>query len=254
MQQKKTNYRFFKILHVTLLLILILLSIVAFVYQLVDFYLIVFFYFFISYILLSAGLHRYFTHNTYKLNRIKHVIFSYLCCMPFLGSPIAYTTIHLQHHKMSDTDKDPHSPKVGILKMILLAYDLESYKNTPIRLIKDKFNLWLHMNYYTVFVSSLAILFLISKVVMLSFVVAVVLNIILIGLFNYFSHTSFFMNYRNFDTNDNSHNNLLFLLLSGDLHNNHHKYPGLSYQGIKSYEIDIVGYLIKLIKDDYKKI
>lgn len=56
----------------------------------------------------SAGLHRYFSHAAFKTSRFWHwgmVLYSPLL---MLGSALAWSVIHIQHHVHSDTARDSH--------------------------------------------------------------------------------------------------------------------------------------------------
>lgn len=241
-----------KFFHTLLIGFLIVYSCMVIYNNTYNFLLTIFLYFFISYVLISAGLHRYFTHNSYKLNRIKHYTLSYLCCFALLGSPLSYAAIHLTHHKYSDTKLDPHSPELGILALIFGRFNSHNKYVFPIRLLKDKFNVFLYKYYHLIFLCSVFVFYLINVTFFNSLCIAIATNIITIGLFNYFSHKNMIGNYRNYTTEDNSQNNIIFLILHGDLHNTHHKFPSLRQQKMFWYEIDIVSYIIKLISYENK--
>ena len=64
---------------------------------------------------------------------------------------------------------------------------------------------------------------------------------------NTLNHLTTKISYRNFNTNDNSQNNIIvhWYTLGEGLHNNHHACPNEYNQAIKTNEFDIVGWLIK---------
>ena len=59
-------------------------------------------------------LHRYASHNMFKMNWFWERTF-YLLTFIFQGSsflqPAAYAVMHRKHHAYADTEQDPHSPK-----------------------------------------------------------------------------------------------------------------------------------------------
>lgn len=64
------------------------------------------------YVIAHKGYHMNFSHKEYK-DTISNKILSIICVI-FTGwatSPLGYALAHRLHHKYSDTEKDPHSPK-----------------------------------------------------------------------------------------------------------------------------------------------
>ena len=58
--------------------------------------------------IVSAGLHRYFTHGAFKTSRFWHVFMAYYSSTLLYGSPYVWAAAHTTHHIHSDTDLDPH--------------------------------------------------------------------------------------------------------------------------------------------------
>jgi stearoyl-CoA desaturase (delta-9 desaturase) len=58
----------------------------------------------------AAGLHRLFTHRSFKANRILKVTLAVAGSMALEGSLISWVAIHRRHHMFSDQPGDPHSP------------------------------------------------------------------------------------------------------------------------------------------------
>lgn len=55
-------------------------------------------------------IHRVFTHGQHTWSPKMHRVGQFCFCMLNLGSPAVYSAVHMNHHKYSDTDKDPHPP------------------------------------------------------------------------------------------------------------------------------------------------
>jgi stearoyl-CoA desaturase (Delta-9 desaturase) len=58
----------------------------------------------------AAGLHRLFTHRSFKANRALKVTLAVAGSMALEGSLISWVAIHRRHHMFSDQPGDPHSP------------------------------------------------------------------------------------------------------------------------------------------------
>lgn len=58
--------------------------------------------------IVSAGLHRYFSHGAFKTTKFWHNFMALYSATLLYGSPYAWATAHVTHHVHSDTDRDPH--------------------------------------------------------------------------------------------------------------------------------------------------
>ena len=58
---------------------------------------------------MSATLHRYFSHNSYKTSRLFQFILSIFSTLAYQGGPIWWASKHRRHHKHCDDPYDPHS-------------------------------------------------------------------------------------------------------------------------------------------------
>ena len=61
------------------------------------------------------GLHRYFTHGSFKTTPTKHKILTWLSFFSCEGTPIMWFIHHNHHHQHSDTELDISSPKYGFV-------------------------------------------------------------------------------------------------------------------------------------------
>lgn len=59
-------------------------------------------------LMLSVGLHRYFSHGAFKVGKFWHKFMVWYSVLLLNGSPQGWATAHLTHHIHSDTDRDPH--------------------------------------------------------------------------------------------------------------------------------------------------
>ena len=61
---------------------------------------------------ISGTFHRLFAHKSYEAPRWWHLVGGAFGTLALQGSSIAWASVHRQHHKFSDTPKDPHSPQI----------------------------------------------------------------------------------------------------------------------------------------------
>jgi stearoyl-CoA desaturase (delta-9 desaturase) len=208
-------------------------------------------YFLYSGLGVSLTYHRYFTHKSFefKYQWIKKI------CMTFAllagrGSPIGWVYVHRLHHGFSDTANDPHDPKRYGWK-VFFPHMLHYGETINKKIIKDLFTRE-HVDinkFYLLFIIVWAtILLLINPYLLVFFyLIPVFLSGLALDLFVFLSHA---YGYRNHNTRDNSKNNwFISLILWGEgWHNNHHNSPNNYTTQEKWYEVDLLGYIIRLIR------
>lgn len=69
----------------------------------------------ISSLMLSVGLHRYFSHGTFKTSVFWHKIMAYYSVILLQGSALGWSSAHITHHMYPDTAKDPHVKNASYL-------------------------------------------------------------------------------------------------------------------------------------------
>lgn len=209
---------------------------------------------------ITVLIHRALCHKSLKLTKIG--LFFVKHFSPWLTGmdPKGWTCMHRLHHKYSDQKNDPHSPvRKGIFSVFSSQH--KSYERILIKLIKkdseiseivsdidfdvhfiNKKNLW-WLPFILPFV--LALLFAYTfghPLFFLGMAMGIVSHPIAGWLVNSFAH---FYGYRNFNTKDNSKNNLLIALLcAGEgYQNNHHHNSSRANFSYTKYEFDW-GYLL----------
>jgi stearoyl-CoA desaturase (delta-9 desaturase) len=197
--------------------------------------------------------HRYFSHYSFKFkNNFLKWIFTIIGLLAGRGSPLGWVYLHRKHHRYSDTEKDPHSPKILGFKMFGFGHMKKiEQEEMQLFLVKDMMtpvHLFLHKYYILFLILFLFLVGLISfEIFYFAWAVPAFLIQLSISVFNYSGHM---FGYRNYDTKDNSQNSVwLFPLLLGEAwHNNHHAFPAKETTKIKCYEFDPVNVLISAIK------
>ncbi|MBF75570.1 acyl-CoA desaturase [Candidatus Poribacteria bacterium] len=209
-------------------------------------------------------LHRYASHNLYKMSPTCEKVF-FILSFIFQGSsflhPAAYAVMHRRHHAYSDTERDPHSPIVvtnifDFNKKTWLEYselvkqfmnDEIGVKNVPrwpkFEKVTESFPLRLlfvlfYIGIYWFFAPSLWYFLLIPLHIFMGPIHGFIVN--------WFGHL---VGYRNFkDREDNSQNTLpVDFLMMGELYqNNHHQAPNQGNFAHRWFEMDL-GYLIAFL-------
>lgn len=198
---------------------------------------------------LSMTLHRYYTHKNFKMNTILHWLFTFISILTGRGSPLGWVYIHRLHHAFSDTDKDPHGPKLGF--KLFGFKPIENTTKPNLFIVKDlmtPMQLFINKYYLLIILTWLVVLGLIDvDLIYFTWVLPVFFIQLSQNSFNHFAHVH---GYRNFETKDNSTNNIwLWPFIMGDAwHNNHHANAEQISTKIKKYEFDPVATFINWIK------
>ena len=87
---------------------------------------------------ITAFLHRYFSHRTFKTNRFFQFIFAVIASSAMQRGALWWAAHHRKHHKESDTEKDVHSPHTKSFLWSHIGW-ITSRKNflTDYKVIKD---------------------------------------------------------------------------------------------------------------------
>jgi fatty-acid desaturase len=198
-----------------------------------------------------VALHRYFSHKSFETSKFWHII---LCFSTVFvgGTPVHYALPHLAHHAFTDTEKDPHSPVKGFWKVLLTQ--LWNVEHLDINLLRNYRDYWIKFVqkwYLLILLIFCVLLISINANLILSYGIAILFTKFTGVAVNYAGHLkSFPGNYRNFDTNDNSCNNLFTGIILGEWHNNHHHMPRAWNQRVKWWELDVPANIIRVIKND----
>jgi len=198
-------------------------------------------------------LHRFYSHKSFKFRNDKiKWFFTCIAVLAGRGSPLGWVYLHRKHHRYTDTEKDPHSPKNLGYKLFGFSHmRSQEESKMDIFLVKDlmsKEHLFIH-KWYTAILILFILMFIFINPVLFYFAWA--LPAIAIQLsqnnFNYFGHMT---GYRNFETKDDSRNNIwLFPILLGEAwHNNHHHDPANYTTTTNFKEVDPLAWVIKLVR------
>jgi fatty-acid desaturase len=223
---------------------------------------------------INIGYHRLLTHKGFSCPTwLEHTLVVLgVCCLQ--GSPIRWVAIHRRHHQHADEPDDPHSPRVNVfwshVGWVMTQIEgpdlLALYNRYSKDLTRDKFYVWIDRGWwlYIVLISwavfffggfiaelllggtvGQAARFGISMLVWGVFV-RTVIHWHLTWAINSVTHL---WGYRNYETPDNSRNNIILgVLANGEgWHNNHHADPRSARHGHKFWELDVAWLTIRLL-------
>jgi stearoyl-CoA desaturase (delta-9 desaturase) len=212
-------------------------------------------YFFMFCIGINVGVHRYFSHGSFKASRFSEWVMGIAMCLATLGSPLAWVGMHRVHHRFSDGAKDPHSPldhhrltfrSFGRAYLGLWGRYVAGARHT-FDLRQSGLHKVLHFYYFAVIFAWVAILALIKpELVIYMYCVPAVFSFHAASLIVTVGHAT---GHRQFETRDQSRNNVIlhWLTLGEGLHNYHHAYPNKDfYTGTPWYFFDLPGLVLRV--------
>lgn len=196
--------------------------------------------------------HRYFSHRTFKMGRVMQFLAAFVAQTSSQKGVLWWAAHHRDHHRYSDTLRDPHSPRLWGLLYAHLGWIFDRTESTDYGKVKD-------LARYP----ELVVLNKLWWVPVAALGLGVYLWLGASGLFIGFGlstavlwHATFTINSlthvygtQRFDAGDDSRNNLwLALLTMGEgWHNNHHYHQGCARQGLYWWEIDVTYYILKVM-------
>jgi stearoyl-CoA desaturase (delta-9 desaturase) len=210
--------------------------------------------------------HRYFAHNQFKVGKIRHWIFAFWCTISAYSTISYWQVQHRHHHRHSDDETDIHSPKNGILmSMVGWPYSKERIESVfkerassvnYAKGMKDTAVKFTSENFIAINVLFLLTLYFIDAKLLVAAPIAFLIEHLRLGVVNSLLHINGIPgNYRNHETKDRSQNNILLGLLSLGFgwHNNHHHDASKLILTEKFWEIDLEGYLGKILSLNLKE-
>ncbi len=219
---------------------------------------------------ISIGFHRLFTHRSYETYRPIRYTLALLGTLAVQGPVITWVADHRKHHNFSDQEGDPHSPHVGhgvglrgALRGLWHAHvgwlwadqghaDREKYAKD---LLADRGMVWLSKLFLPLVGVSLLIPFAIGWAwggtlgagVQALFWGGVMRIFLLHHVTWSVNSVCHFFGRRRFRVKDESRNVwwLAPFSLGEAWHHNHHAFPSSAFHGLKPWEIDISGLIIR---------
>ena len=223
--------------------------------------------YFIRVFAITGGYHRYFSHRTYNTSRVFQFMLAFAGASSAQLGPIWWASHHRHHHEYSDTEEDIHSPISKSLFWSHIGWLLscrylktEDYKGVndllvhpEIRFI-DRYHIIAPVTLVLGFYVTGAWLEVHAPALHTSGWQLVVWGYFLSTVFVY--HATFCINSlthifgtQRFNTHDESRNHFILAMITmGEgWHNNHHRYPMSTRQGLYWWEIDPTYYILKFL-------
>ena len=214
---------------------------------------------------ICLGYHRLLTHGSFATYQWVRRCLAWCGMMAGEGPPIMWVAVHRKHHRFSDQDDDPHSPRHGRwwshLLWMLPRHDSDQwaklYAGYAPDLLRDGFLRFLNRSFLWWQLLVGAMLFLIGWI---TWDVTTAVSLVVYGVFLRLvlvMHSTWLINsathiwgYRNYSTNDDSRNLWWVALLTyGEgWHNNHHADQRAARHGHRWWELDLTWLTICAMK------
>jgi len=215
---------------------------------------------------ITAFYHRYFSHRAFDASRGVQFFFALLAASAAQRGPLWWAGVHRRHHAEADTDRDPHSPRRGLLRAHLGWFLTREHFATDLARVKDwaRFPelVWLDRYDSAVPVMTAAGLFGLGaalehwlpslgtsglQMLLWGYCVSTVALLHATLLVNSVTHR---FGERRYDTHDDSRNLrwLAWLTLGEGWHNNHHRFAASARQGFFAGEIDLSYRILRLLE------
>lgn len=216
----------------------------------------------------GLGLHRLWSHDTYKTNKYVEFILVVLSAGTLQGPALSWASNHFDHHTYTDTEKDPHTPQkynggfMGFLwsHMGWMLIGEGSYKSinrvTMVKLGRNKVLRWQLKYYWHIAIAMNTIVPAFVGFVFDGSALAAYAGFLFIGLGRALQQqATFFVNSLCHFVGTQKYTNgtsrdiwwLAFMLLGENWHNFHHAFPSDYRNGAKWYQTDVHKWLIYLM-------
>ena len=205
---------------------------------------------------LAMGYHRLLTHRGYSTS--KWLEYSIATCgtLALQGGPIYWVAVHRMHHRYTDKEGDPHSPRdgkwwshIGWILNGPLRNESTELKQYSQDLAREPYYVWLNKYHWIPLTAVGLTLFAFGgwSWLLWGAVLPATIGFHVTWMVNSVTHL---WGGRRFPTTDDSRNNVWVALLTGGegWHNNHHAHPVSARHGLAWYEIDVNYYGIFLLE------
>lgn len=207
--------------------------------------------FYILFVLFGTciGLHRYFSHRTFKTNMFWHYFLGFFGTISTVGTILGWVGLHRYHHAHTDKENDPHSPHdIGYFNAWFYNWKPSKFTRNFIKLeLRDPMIIFLHKHYFKTIFLYISLLAIIDPwLTIWAYALPACGSYLSISAVTVIGHVH---GYTNHDTGDTSKNSWITSILSlGEgWHNNHHHNGGSYRQGEKWWELDPSAWIIRNI-------
>jgi stearoyl-CoA desaturase (delta-9 desaturase) len=201
---------------------------------------------------ITVGFHRFATHRSFRSGRVVEFVLLALGSMAVEGPVLQWVATHWTHHIHADKPGDPHSPLEGLFHAHIgwMFGDSGAIPERDAKhLMKDSVAVFVSRTFALWVIIGLVVPYLIDgwRGFLWGGLVRIFLTHHITWSVNSICHQ---FGRRTFDTPDQSGNQWVVGLfgLGEGWHNNHHAFPESAFHGLAWYEIDLSGYLIRLLE------
>lgn len=215
---------------------------------------------------ISVGYHRYLSHRAFGTSRMFQFALCFVGCAAAQLGPLWWAAHHADHHRFSDTERDPHSPRAHGFFWAHLGWLLRrKYSEPPLENVRELLQQaelrFLDRFYLLPPLLLVGLLFSLGS--WLAHAPALGTNGLQLVVWGFFVsttllyHVTFAVNSvahslgsRRFEIPDESRNNALVALLTvGEgWQNNHHAFPCSARAGLGPWQFDPTWHLIRLLE------
>jgi len=195
--------------------------------------------------------HRAWSHKAWQPNKVVNLYGLTMFSLLFVGNSLGWVSVHREHHRYTDTEKDPHSP---YFKSRLRIHFLSYFNPLKIQYVTDLIRTKEHIffaKYYWHINGFLFLLLYLIDPTLFSFWIAVLgINIIKMHTINSLAHNTpkILLPINNTATSSNSVLLALLNINSGEAwHKNHHDDPKNWNFSKQWYQIDPPSWIIRLL-------
>jgi len=220
---------------------------------------------------INLGFHRLFAHRSFATFRPVEWVLMILGCMAGENAPFFWVATHRVHHRHSDRDRDPHSPRIragrrlptlrGFWHAHFAWYHSPgvAYPESSVRDLARRPDLaWVDRHCFRWYLLGLAIPVLVGLLVggtaydaLIAFLWAGLFRqFVVLQLTSSVNSLAHLWGTRPYDTLDGSRNNFLLgvLALGEGWHNNHHAFPSSARLGFHWWQPDLTWGVIWLME------
>ena len=190
-------------------------------------------------ITVTAGYHRYFAHASYECNKLWQFLYGFIGTASLNSSPIEWASVHIAHHKNSDTQADPYDSTWRQFFKFKERTDIQAPKFV-LRMLRDGVHrFWIKHSAAVALVVGLLMLTISPTLFLFGYAIPVSAYLFTSYSHNIISHIG-----------HTPHNiwPLEFIVpMCGEwMHKLHHEKPKLNHFGV----FDLGGYFIRVIRND----
>lgn len=188
---------------------------------------------------ITSGYHRYFSHLSYECNKFWQFMYGFIGTASLNSSPVEWASVHIAHHKYSDTLVDPYD---STWKQFFKFSDRNNIQAPKflLRLLKDGVQrFWIRHSATVALITSAILLAISTDLFVFAYAIPVSAYLFTSYLHNILAHVNH--NPRNLPI-------LEFIIpMCGEwMHKQHHENPRLNLFS----HFDLGGYFIRAIRND----